>query len=405
MNILQICHKPPYPPSDGGTIAMNNVTQGLLRAGHHVRVLAIETPKHKVNNEAMTDTYIAATGFESVYVDTSVSYTAAIKTLFNHKAYQVNRFYSKAFAKKIIEVLKSETFDIVHLESLFTTPYIPIIRQYSKAKIVLRTHNIEHQIWKRVAKNEKNWFKKWAIRTMSNQLERYECGLSGQIDAYAAISEPDYQFFSSHYSSIPGTILPLGIDIDDYPNDNEYMPSDVPELFHVGSMNWRPNVEGIEFFLNDVWPLVLERFPDITFTIAGRSIPPFIAQRTDKNLIIVGEVASANDFILSKDIMIVPILSGSGVRVKIIEGMALGKTIITTSIGAEGLSVENGKNILVADTPEEFVDAIAKCVNTPDICAILGENARNFVALNHNNEVITHHLTEFYDALIHNENQ
>ena len=384
---------------------MNNVTQGLLHAGHRVKVLAIETPKHKVNPYSLPAEYLSATGFESVFVDTSISYAAAFKTIFTRKAYQVNRFYSKAFAKKIAEVLKKDQFDIIHLESLFTTPYIPVIRQHSKAKIVLRTHNIEHQIWKRVAKNERNWFKKWAIRYMSNQLERYECGLSGQIDAYAAISEPDYNFFADHYRNIPGTILPLGIDIDDYPDDEEYMPSDVPELFHVGSMNWRPNVEGIEFFLDEVWPLVLERFPGITFTIAGRCIPPAIAQRTDKNLIIAGEVPSANAFILSKDIMIVPILSGSGVRVKIIEGMALGKTIITTSLGAEGLAVENGKNILVADTPEEFVEAIAKCVNTPDICAILGENARNFVALNHNNEVITKNLTEFYDALIHNENQ
>lgn len=405
MKILQICHKPPYPPSDGGTIAMNNVTQGLIQAGHQVKVLAIETPKHKVSRDMLNGEYLSATNFESVFVDTSISYAAALKTIFTRKAYQVSRFYTKAFAKKIAEVLNKEQFDIIHLESLFTTPYIPVIRQYSKAKIVLRTHNIEHQIWKRVAKNEKNWLRKWAIRHMSNQLERYECGLAGQIDAFAAISEPDYRFFSAHYGSLPGTILPLGIDIDDYPYDDEHMPSDVPELFHVGSMNWRPNVEGIEFFLDEVWPLVLERFPEITFTIAGRSIPPAIAQRTDKNLIVAGEVPSANEFILSKDIMIVPILSGSGVRVKIIEGMALGKTIITTSIGAEGLAVENGKNILVADTPEEFVEAIAKCVHTPDICAILGENARNFVALNHNNEVITHNLTDFYESLIRNENE
>ena len=143
MKILQICHKPPYPPSDGGTIAMNNVTQGLLHAGHRVKVLAIETPKHKVNPYSLPAEYLSATGFESVFVDTSISYAAAFKTIFTRKAYQVNRFYSKAFAKKIAEVLKKDQFDIIHLESLFTTPYIPVIRQHSKAKIVLRTHNID----------------------------------------------------------------------------------------------------------------------------------------------------------------------------------------------------------------------------------------------------------------------
>ncbi|MCQ2262821.1 MAG: glycosyltransferase family 4 protein [Bacteroidales bacterium] len=403
MNILQLCHKPPFPPSDGGTIAMNNVTQGLLQAGHRVKVLAIETPKHRVNQENITDEYKNAVQFESVYVDTSIAFLPALKTVFNRQSYQVSRFFSKNFAKKLVEVLQQQQFDIVQLESVFMAPYISIIRQNSDAKIVLRTHNIEHQIWQRVAKNEPVFPKKWAIKYFANQLERFECGLGNKVDAFAAISEPDFQFFSNYFK-IPGTILHFGINIDDYAENEDYIPSDTPELFHVGSMNWKPNIEGIEFFLDEVWPLLLERFPQLTFTIAGRGIPHNIAERSDKNVEIVGEVPSANDFILSKDIMVVPLLSGSGVRVKIIEGMALGKTVITTSIGAEGLAVENGKNILIANTPEEFVDAIAKCVHTPDICAILGENARNFVALNHNNERITQELILFYNSLIHNAN-
>ena len=108
---------------------------------------------------------------------------------------------------------------------------------------------------------------------------------------------------------------------------------------------------------------------------------------------------NANEFMLSKDIMIVPLLSGSGIRIKIIEGMALGKTIITTSIGAEGLKVENGKHLFIADTAEEFVSVIEKCIKTPDICTIIGENARHYVALNHNNEVVTQELIDFYHEI------
>lgn len=401
MKILQICHKPPYPPSDGGTIAMNNVTQGLHHAGHEVKVLAIETPKHRIVPGKITPEYMSSVRFESVFVDTSISFTAALKTIFNRRSYQVSRFYSKNFAKKLADILKKENFDIIQLESLFTTPYLSVIRQYSKAKIVLRTHNIEHQIWQRVAKNERNLFKKWAIKYLSHQMQRFECGLGSQIDAFASISEPDYNFFSEYYKNIPGMILPFGVNLDEYPENEEYIPSENPELFHVGSMNWRPNVEGIEYFLDDVWPLIHEQFPNVTFTVAGHSIPDSISSRTDDNVIIAGEVPSANDFILSKDIMVVPLLSGSGIRIKIIEGMALGMTIITTSIGAEGLAVEDGKNILIANTPEEFVAAVTKCVHTPDICKIIGENARNFVALNHNNEVITSVLIDFYNQLLH----
>lgn len=400
MKILQLCHKVPFPPYDGGTIAMNNITQGLLSEGHRVKVLAVETPKHRVLSENMPEDYLKSVDFESVFIDTTLSFWAAFKTIFTRKSYQVSRFYSKGFANKLAEILQKETFDIIQLESIFMAPYLPVIRQFSTAKIVLRNHNIEHLIWHRVINNEPNPLKRWAIRYFSRQLKRYECNLGSQIDAFAAISEPDYQFFKECYHNIPGTVIPFGVDLENYPENEDYMPSGTPELFHVGSMNWLPNVEGIEWFLDEVWPQIHENFPEITFTIAGRQIPEKISQRADNNVIIAGEVASANDFMAEKDIMIVPLLSGSGVRVKIIEGMALGKTIITTAIGAEGLAVEHGKNILIANTPDEFLECISKCVASPDICTILGENARNFVALNHNNDLITNRLIEFYGTLL-----
>lgn len=400
MKILQLCHKVPFPPYDGGTIAMNNITQGLLSEGHRVKVLAVETPKHRVLSENMPDDYLKSVDFESVFIDTTLSFWAAFKTVFTRTSYQVSRFYSKAFATKLTEILQKETFDIVQLESIFMAPYLPVIRQFSAAKIVLRNHNIENLIWHRVITNEPNPLKRWAIRYFSRQLKRYECNLGSQIDGFAAISEPDYLFFKECYRNVPGAVIPFGVDLENYPENEDYMPSGTPELFHVGSMNWLPNVEGIEWFLDEVWPEIHEKFPEITFTIAGRQIPEKISQRTDNNIIIAGEVASANDFMAERDIMIVPLLSGSGVRVKIIEGMALGKTIITTAIGAEGLAVEHGKNILIANTPEEFLECISKCVKSPDICTILGENARNFVALNHNNDLITNRLIEFYGTLL-----
>lgn len=400
MKILQLCHKTPYPPSDGGTIAMNNITQGLFQEGHSVTVLAVETAKHPVKWERIPDEYKKNVDFQSVYIDTSISIWAALKTLFTKESYNVKRFYSKNFANKLAEILHSDHYDIVHLESIFMTPYIDVVRACSSAKIVLRTHNVEHQIWERMAKNESNIFKRLILSYLAKQLKRYECSLFSKIDAFAAISEPDFHYFEKCYEKVPGKVVPFGIDLEEYPENEDYIPSEEPELFHMGSMNWMPNVEGINWFLDDVWPTIVNQFPKVTFTIAGRSIPDSFRQRHDQNVVIAGEVPSANDFMADHDIMIVPLLSGSGIRVKIIEGMALGKTIITTSVGAEGLAVENGKNILIADTPEEFSAAIAKCVNTPDLCAILGENARNFVALNHNNTLITRGLIEFYNTIL-----
>ncbi len=323
----------------------------------------------------------------------------ALASFLKGQSYHVYRFYTKEMVQRLTKVLQENDFDIIQLESIFVAPYINIIRKYSKAKIVLRLHNVEHIIWERIARNHVSWIKKFVLKQMNRQLKRYECSLMNKVDGFMTISDVDYDFFHALAPNTPGTVIPFAVDLDNYEIEDEYIPSDQPELFHLGSMNWMPNVEGLEWFLEDVFPAILEKFPLLTFTMAGRSIPESLQRFASDHVIIAGEVDSANEFMLSKDIMIVPLLSGSGIRIKIIEGMALGKTIITTSIGAEGLNVENGKHIFIADTAEEFIAVIEKCIKTPDICTIIGENARHYVALNHNIEVVTQELVDFYHEI------
>lgn len=399
MRVLQLCHKPPVPPVDGGCIAINNITRGLLNAGHSVKVLAVATHKHPARLNDISEEYLQKTKFETVFVNTKVNFWDALISLIKGTSYHVFRFYSKEMAQKLIAVLENEQFDIIQLESVFVAPYISIIRQYSNAKIVIRLHNVEHLIWERIAQNQGSKAKRFLLEKMNKQLKAFECSLMDKVDGFMAISEVDYRFFHEISPNTPGTVIPFAINMDDYDSDDEYIPSDNPQLFHIGSMNWMPNVEALRWFLDDVFPLILEKFPSLTFAIAGRGIPEEIKRYASDNVIIKGEVESANEFMLDNDIMIVPLLSGSGIRIKIIEGMALGKTIITTSIGAEGLSVENGKNIFIANTPEEFLAVVDKCIKTPDICTIIGENARNYVLLNHNNEIVTRDLIDFYNEI------
>lgn len=401
MRILQLCHKPPFPQLDGGCIAMNNIAMGLIKEGHQVKVLAISTPKHPVSNDAEFESYRSLTHFESVFVDTSISLSGFLKTMLRFDSYHIKRFDSKDFRNRLVEILKKETFDIVQMETIFMTSYIETIRNYSNAKIVVRLHNIEHKIWERLVSNERFLPKKWALKWLSSTLKKYELAILKKIDGFMAISSVDFDFFINE-TQTSGKVIPFGIDVDQYQPDENYLPSDTPELFHIGSMNWLPNIEGIEWFLEDVWPEIIKTFPNITFAIAGRKIPEKFYQIQDPSFVVLGEVEDAKQFMLSKDIMIVPLLSGSGIRIKIIEGMALGKTIITTNIGAEGLDVTDGVNILIANTPEEYLEKIALCIKSPEICKIIGENARNYVALHHYDLSITNEIIAFYNSLLTN---
>lgn len=400
MKILQLCHKPPLPKIDGGCIAMHNITDGLLKNGQDIRVLVVETPKHPVKVDAFPMDYLQNTHFESIFIDTTPHLKDAAKAVLKRKSYQISRFYSKSMESKLIQVLQNEQFDIVHLESIYVTPYIPVIRKYSDAKIVIRIHNIEHQIWERLSNNEKWLMKKFIFGVNARQLEKVEKRILNDVDGYMTISQPDYDYFCSTAADKTGTVIPFGLDMDNYVVEDEYIPSEQPKLFHIGSMNWSPNMEGIEWFLEDVWPEIHQNHPELTFTIAGHGIPDKLYQRKDPNVQVAGAVPSANDFMLDHDIMMVPLLSGSGIRIKIVEAMALGKVVVTTSVGAQGLDVENGKHLFIADTPEEFLAVIDKCIATPDICSIIGENARDFISVYHNNDLITEKILDFYQQVI-----
>lgn len=400
MRILQLCHKPPLPPVDGGCIAMHNITKGLLNNGQEVNVLAIETPKHPVKLQAFPKDYLQKTRFESVFADTTVRVMDGIRAVLKRKSYHIERFNSKDMACKLAEILKHEHFDIVHVESIYMTPYVDVIRKNSSAKIVVRMHNIEHQIWERLASNESNPFMKFLYHVNEKQLRKVEDSILNKVDGYMTISEPDYLYFEKTAPEIPGVVIPFGIDMDNYELEDDFIASDKPSLCHIGSMNWSPNIEGIEWFLDDVWPLIHEAHPDLEFTVAGHGTPDHLMQRKDANVKFVGTVPDANEFMLDHELMIVPLLSGSGIRVKIVEAMALGRVVITTSVGAEGLSVENGKHLFIADTPEEYLSVINKCIQTPDLCTIISENARGFISLHHNNELITDKLLDFYHQVL-----
>ncbi len=154
---------------------MNSITQGLLAAGCEVRVLSMCSDKHPVLKDRMTDEYRQATRFEAVHVDLGIHVLDAGVSWLCGESYHVKRFVSNEFAARLRQILDEEEFDIVHVESIFLTPYVPVIRKHSKAQIVLRAHNVEHMIWQRIAKSERNLFKRKYIKHLALTLRAYEC--------------------------------------------------------------------------------------------------------------------------------------------------------------------------------------------------------------------------------------
>lgn len=165
-------------------------------------------------------------------------------------------------------------------------------------------------------------------------------------------------------------------------------------------MDWLPNREGMEWFLDVVWPKVQSSFPAVKFFLAGRNFPANYPEKHYLNVEVVGEVENSISFLRSKTIVIVPLFSASGVRVKIIEAMAEGKPVITTTVGAEGLNATDGVNILIADTADAFARQIKRLLKDKEEIQRLGENARTFITENFDNKKIMTDLLEFYKSIL-----
>ncbi|MCY7409087.1 MAG: glycosyltransferase family 4 protein [Chitinophagales bacterium] len=398
MKILQVCKKFPYPLRDGEVIAIHQLTRGFYEAGHKVTVAAINTKKHFFPPDEMPVENQELADFYSVLLDTDINWWDALKSMFSGDAYNIQRFVSPDFEKLLSSILRENEFDIVQLEGLYLLPYLLVIRKFSQAKIVLRAHNIEHLIWERNSTTARPGAKKWYLQTLAARMKEFEIYNLNSCDALVAITNVDAAKFVEMGCKLPLHTSPVGVNINGGVESN--LPVEKQSVFFIGSMDWLPNREGVEWFLDIVFPKVLSAFPAVKFFMAGRNFPDNFPERPFPNLEIVGEVENSKAFIRSKSIMIVPLFSGSGMRVKIIEAMAEGKPVVSTAIGAEGLNATDGVNILIADTADAFARQIKRLLKDDGELNRIGQNGKTFVAENFDNKKIVDDLIEFYKAIL-----
>ena len=381
---------------------MNNISQGLLGLNYKLKIITLSTSKHPLLLDKLDLDYKKNTQIEGVFVDTKLNIIDAFSNLVTYDSYNISRFFSPDFNSLLINTLNNNDFDIIHLESLFTTPYIKTIRDNSTAKIILRSHNLEYMIWERLSNESNNPAKKIYLKILSSQLKKYEIDILNLVDGIATISSEDLTKYKHLACNKPLINIPFSINIDKYISKDKILDIKNIKLFHLGSMNWKPNLEAVSYLLKAIWPQIYTKFPNLSLHIAGREMPEWMVSNNIQGLTNHGEIRSSTDFMNDHDIMIVPLLSAGGIRVKIIEGMALGKTIISTKIGAEGIDYTDGENIIIANTTEEITDKISYLLTNPEKIKHIGTNAKKFVKSYYDNIKITKKLSKFYNEVINN---
>ena len=380
---------------------MHDVATGLARAGHAVTVLAINTPKHH-----QTDLTVLGAGIRllTVDVDTRVTLLGALKGLFRTAVpYNVARFVSAAVSTRLAGLLRAERFDIVQLEGTFVAPYVADVRQHAPGvPVVLRAHNLECQIWERLARGERRLVRRAYLHHLARGLRQFETWLAPTFDAIAAITEPDRQQWAALAGPAVRTVtVPAGVDRTRFRPDPAIRPA-ARTVAVIGSLNWQPNLEGLRWLLTAVWPLVRARVPDLTLHIAGSHPPAWLTELVAPGVVVHGFVPSAADFLHQHPVLLVPLLSGGGMRIKIIEAMTLGRCVLTTTVGGEGIDGTDGREWLVADTPAAWADTLTRCFGAaPDLDpAAIGRAAAARAAQCYDNAIIITRFEALYAELL-----
>ncbi len=395
MKILQVSNRVPWPLDEGGNIGIYNFSRAFSELGNQVTLYCLDGLKH---NTPLKEAHEELSKYAKTYIhpiDTDIKAFDALTALIKNESYNISRFYNSAFESKLIDLLRKEKFDVIQLEGSFVGPYLKAIRANFKGPTSIRMHNVEYEIWERLSFNEDNFIKKAYLAKLAKQLKHFEQQLLKQVDLIVSITKDDDAKFEEFNTITPRIIIPAGIDLDVWQSS----PSTSHlNWYHIGSMEWHANLEAVNWFLKDIHPLLIEESEKYSFHLAGKGLGHAEIKNYPR-LHLYNTVANAYAFVKELDVCVVPLKSGSGIRLKILEAMAAGKLVISTTIGAQGIEYVANKHLLIADTPVEFLNhfkALSK--GKVDINKMV-KNARNLIEAKYSTNALAKDLVDNYSKL------
>lgn len=290
----------------------------------------------------------------------------------------VNYFSPKA-GERFRELLLSEEFDAVQFEGVHLLPYVRILREVKPThNVIIDWHNIESELMRRYAAAEMNWPKRLVARRTAALLENAEEQLLRSSRLHTVASERERELLLARNGGIDIRVIGNGVDVSHFAKGTNPSTQSKNVLF-VGSMDYHANVDGVVWFVRQIWPGIHAKMPELVFTVAGRDPGPPILSLASDSVRVTGTVDDVRPYYEDAFAVVVPLRVGGGTRLKILEAMAAGVPVISTRLGAEGLDVENEVDILLADTADEMLSALMQLRRSPELWRRLAARARSLV--------------------------
>lgn len=374
MKILVLDEEFPYPTNTGKRTRSFNLYRRLAGC-FKIRYIGYGE-KNSVAAEALR-----LVDIEPVAVPTRVPpkqgcvfYLRLLANLLSPLPYIVTSHYSRVYEDILYINLAEFDPDLIICE---WTPYTIFAKSISVKKMVA-THNIEADIWKRYYENENSRLRRWYIREQWRKVEQFEREALGWVDGAIAVSDLDRIHLLQNKSDLPIMVVSNGVDLE------YFRPIPQPEqrqhVVFTGSMDWRPNQDAARFFVNQILPLLHRSRPDIECTFVGRNPPADIqALAAIPGVHITGTVDDVRPYVGRAAVYVVPLRIGGGTRLKILEALAMGRAVVSTTVGAEGLDAVSDRHIVLADDPQAFAKSILQLLDDPERCLDLATEGRRLV--------------------------
>jgi sugar transferase (PEP-CTERM/EpsH1 system associated) len=399
--ILFLTPQLPYPPNQGAALRNFGLINGLAGRGHQVGLLSFR----ESDQPALEETPLADLCSPVVAVEVSPrSKLRRLRDLIAGHADMARRLWSKAFSDSLAALLAAHGFDVVQMEGIEMAPYLPVVRQYApSAVVVYDAHNAEYALQRRIAaRDSKNVSRLWAALysvVQARRLTRFETDTCRMVDHIFACSEADAELLGQLRHQTPITVVPNAIQVQAYQDDS--LPTvelDRPALVFTGKMDFRPNIDAVLWFAEGILPLVRESVPEAHFTVVGQRPHARLDVLRDRpDVTLTGFVPDVRPYYRQADVYVAPLRMGSGTRFKLLEAMAMRCAVVSTRLGAEGIDVEHGRDMLLADKPEGFARAVVSLLNDPERRAELGANAAKVVQATYDWSAIIPRAESAYD--------
>lgn len=383
MRILVVDEEIPCPLNSGKRLRTFNLLKPLA-AEHDITFLCRQR-EHVADNSSST---LEEAGIKTVVVPDPVRkkqgvkfYSALFANLFSRYPYTVSSHYSDSLITRIADLLQKQHFDLIHCE---WTPYAINLQPWlGTMPTVVDAHNIEAMIWKRNFQVEQNLLKRGYIYLQWQKMASFEQHFFPKFSRCVAVSQQDARHIDKFVAKGRVDVVANGVDVNYFTRKHHRSQNIAShqKLVFTGSLDWRPNVDGLLFFLGKIFPLIKSRYPQCSLVIVGRNPMPVLRAQVAgmRDVVLTGTVDDVRPYMEDADVYVVPLRIGGGSRLKILEALSMQMPIVSTTIGAEGLEVTPHKDILLADTPEDFAAAVASVFDDNNKADNLGEQGRLLV--------------------------